>query len=1348
MSGSLRSLFLGVVCTSATAFLSVAALAGLGAGVRVLESDESGMTLEIRIDSLLVTPLIREGSTFHSVEVPGFLMTEEEGLPQLPYTAALVAIPFGKKARLGSIVNETAVRSGIIPVPVSRASVAGGEFPMPVREFAMDQDFYTGNSPYPADVATVGTPATLRHQRVVSIFLFPIKYAPASRELVYSRRLSVRVDFVDAQRREPLNREPAPSFELYSEGLYEGLLLNYEQAKHWRMKPRSRAAENNLPLAQAQHEYKIPIDSTGLYRVACTDLLEGDRSHPVEQVRLFEKFYEESDPSPFEQTDVPVHVVDADSNGYFDGTDYFVFYGLSFRDRFRTDTMEARYSYDNVYWLTVEGSPGLHMSERSSWPHALNPQQAQSFFHTERLEVDRLYMNVPPRVDMDYYFWKDHAEYDVSESFYVYAPDTTRAWSVRAHYQGLIEALHYVTVIIENSRGQVDTLFNRAAFGPSTPSAKVGVTLDTGLSISASLLASGTNTFRYIGEKLLNGSIYPGSGAYFDWFEIAYFKRYVALNGELTCSSGELSGEVEFRIGGFPSENLLLYDITDPLNVERLTIEEWQTTPESDGHYLVFRDLVGVSPKRYAVADLSVLRPAPQVVLDNPSSLVTSGASKDYFVIAHDDFVPLLAPLVSQREDHGHRVELASLSDVFDEFNGGRRSCRAIKRYMKHAFNSWGTPLFLLLVGDASEDYKGCAEGSDPDFLSSYLILSPVEGPLGKELVGSDQWYVTALDGIEDDYPDMYVGRLPVGSIDELSSLVDKIVAYEAFSPGQSFRGRGLFIADDAYSSARGNYCIVTDESVFEGISLSMRQLIEESQAVPDFVADTLFLSTYLDTFPSWPKPTCVSVSQMQEYTRSNVTPRLLALMSEGGLFVNYQGHGNRTRLTEENLFIADQFVRDDVFVSNENKPAFFIAFACHVGDFDSQSEKEAGDCLVEKLLVAPDRGAIASFATTAFEHLPTGTHGDMNHTLFDALFVSPPTEDLRGNRGMRWLLGEVVTSAKTRFLAGHYLNKHIVRTYSLLGDPGLRMDAFPPRLLVTVNHLPYTDGSYLHLSSPDDSARISAFISDEIAVNANSIWIEELGDEGRGTIPLDEYEVTVLADTIGGASKKFYLYFPTVLHAGTYDIGLHAMDVNSRETLFRLTADLRVEFSSQGEPIADGTVVPANLPLEILVDCATILSQEETSLLVDGVPVVAKKEQVDQIGRVWRLEANVALSDGEHLLALAVDGVERSVTVSVAAGFAMRQVFCYPSPFGNVTSFNYDLTGSPVKVLIELFTVSGRKIREIEGTPRAGYNSVVWEGRDAEGHRVANGLYIYKVTATDGEGRVVSELGKVVKIE
>jgi hypothetical protein len=64
------------------------------------------------------------------------------------------------------------------------------------------------------------------------------------------------------------------------------------------------------------------------------------------------------------------------------------------------------------------------------------------------------------------------------------------------------------------------------------------------------------------------------------------------------------------------------------------------------------------------------------------------------------------------------------------------------------------------------------------------------------------------------------------------------------------------------------------------------------------------------------------------------------------------------------------------------------------------------------------------------------------------------------------------------------------------------------------------------------------------------------------------------------------------------------------------------------------------------------------------------------------------------------------------------------PNPFVGGTRISYRLAAAG-PVLLRIYDVAGRLVREIdEGEREAGGHSFEWDGRDAEGHRVASGVY------------------------
>lgn len=94
-----------------------------------------------------------------------------------------------------------------------------------------------------------------------------------------------------------------------------------------------------------------------------------------------------------------------------------------------------------------------------------------------------------------------------------------------------------------------------------------------------------------------------------------------------------------------------------------------------------------------------------------------------------------------------------------------------------------------------------------------------------------------------------------------------------------------------------------------------------------------------------------------------------------------------------------------------------------------------------------------------------------------------------------------------------------------------------------------------------------------------------------------------------------------------------------------------------------------------------------------------------------------------------------------------------YPNPFSDTTMIRYKLTREAKSVSIRIFDIAGHLVRVISNAPTAGtrpyheYNQIQWDGRNGPEDSVNNGVYIYKIIATDFNGRQVEARGKAVKL-
>ncbi len=91
-------------------------------------------------------------------------------------------------------------------------------------------------------------------------------------------------------------------------------------------------------------------------------------------------------------------------------------------------------------------------------------------------------------------------------------------------------------------------------------------------------------------------------------------------------------------------------------------------------------------------------------------------------------------------------------------------------------------------------------------------------------------------------------------------------------------------------------------------------------------------------------------------------------------------------------------------------------------------------------------------------------------------------------------------------------------------------------------------------------------------------------------------------------------------------------------------------------------------------------------------------------------------------------DTVKYVLNVTDVVSF--RDVFNYPNPMKDNTTFTFNITGadSPGECRIKIFSVAGRVIKEIVAPGNVGINNVYWDGRDADGDYVANGVYFYRL--------------------
>ena len=1399
--------------------------AGAAAPIRLLSADDRGLTLEVEVAGERVTPSDAPGrQVFH---VPGFAVAATPGRPEVPYATTLIALPPGARTIVRVIESSAEeVRTDLLLPIAGRPGVRAEPEGLGAVPFEDDVAPILDGA-WPAERATLGEPFVLRRQRMAALAVWPVTYDEATGRLALARRMTVRVDFVGGAA--PLGAPAAD--DRYWEPVLEGALLNYDQGRRMRV-PRGAAgarapAESGFsprslldrplpgdaafdrgpagPAAAAAFdedapEVRIHVDTTGFYAFQFAELSAKGfpAGVPVAEVALHrhEPVAGAVAPAPsYETIELPIEVRDANGNGVFDGGDAILAYVQNWAERTGASIHMRNWGDAEVVYATRKtGGAGLRMATRSGWRGQAGLTPLGSYPQRRLWERNFQYMTayfVPfDTAHVDPFHWTNLATYynrPDSIAFEINDLDTTQTATVRINWVGREATAHY--------------LFARVTARYGQPSARVTWVADSSnafwsgrqpftrtATIPGGALSEGTTNRIGIWGKRGGGAPDPVTNALtftgFNWFEVAWWRRFAAIRGYLECSGDAGSGEIEVVATGFAdSSRLRAYDVTDPQNPVRLAgvLKE----PDGGGWRLRLQDSTAAgAPRRYAIAD------APKSPASSRYSSVTrrrlfDRASGDYLIVVPEAFLSAVPPLEQHRAAQGLSVAVAPIEAVYDEFNGGRNSSYALRRYLRFAYENWDAR-FATFVGDGSEDPRNFTGTARPDWIPAHPIGGPVPFSTGSESaferIPSDQWYGWCMTCDPADFqfapkiPELFIGRLPVNSAQEAAATIAKVIGYESFAPDQLWRRKMLLLADDQYSGqstfggdpGSSSYCKRSYEDRFRLLSQTVRDVILIEAGLVESEPDVFDMGFWLRNEPidpvSLPDSCRADRTSTQVRTRANVTPEMIARLNEGRLWWNYQGHSNEQEVAHEDIYRNLGSDDDKTKFTNTGRLFFFSGFSCHPNSFGRAYEGAGfGPAFGEELVTLPTTGAIATFGSTGYEIIPRNGIDHLNVELARALFADPPRDPFLGEGGARPVVGEVTVLSFLRWYPrslGSPFEQGVGMSYTLLGDPASRLWIGPPQTALTANDMPAVDGAPIRLHTPGNAVSLEARLVSNVALASITVTRED--SAGVDTLPPARYTITPSFPDTGAASRGGRWYearLDTTLTPATFSWKFRTVDrygiARTFEAAFAFTTLLRAD----GQTVNDGDPVSPTAALTLFVQSPSpLVPANDLTLTVNGVPVVftATADPGDASGREWTLAwDHDPFPIDQYVVELSANGGATNTHVfRVEVGgseLRIANAFVFPNPFqDDAIGANFTFTlvsGTPSDVLIRVYTVNGKLVYERKERALApGYHQLHWDGLDAEGSPLANGTYVYRLLAHNGASREMVE-SRLVKL-
>ncbi|HEY6867315.1 MAG TPA: C25 family cysteine peptidase, partial [Candidatus Eisenbacteria bacterium] len=682
-----------------------------GAGIQVVSSDDRGIVLRLDVPAWTLAP---DAGGRSLVTGTGLPLLGEPGRPRLPYAAGFIALPPGAHVSVGvegAEESRDGVRLAIGDRPGFRDDVRGLG-PSPTREPVAP----IVDGPWPPSPVELGQPFDLRGQRLIALQIRPFRYDEATGRMWGRRSVTVRLSFGAGT--SPTTAPPSVAVEdRHWDPVFRRAVLNFEQGRRWRASPASRRAPSGSLLGpgrparglaraafdESQPEVRVRIDTTGVYGLEYDKLAAAGfpPGIPISQLSVHRHEFVGYGSPPYVTVELPIEVEEGSNrNGTFDSGDRIDVWVQSWAERSRASFAQRAWGDGEVVYVTYKPTGGLPIALRSGW-RGTTPPVLPSYPFSRHWERNFYYFQFPPDTNTDQFSWTDVTTYyDRPDTFQfeVNQLDPARNVNFAITLQGRAEDAHFTWCNVENGSGAFASVVDSALWsgrGLQTYAASLpGTAFTEGL----------TNRMQVWGktnfgppDPLTNNIARFGV----DYFEATYWRQFRALDHMLACNSGDAAGEYEIQAGGFASDSIRAYDVSDSLNPVRLTdVVIGPVGP--DPHVLRLQDQTAGPPRAYAIFDRPRLLPAGQYTPVTRRQLYAQG-SGDYLLIPPEAFLPAAQSLAALRRSEGLDVVLAPLESVCDEFNGGRVSSYAIRRFVRYAYDTWNAS-FVLLMGDGSED--------------------------------------------------------------------------------------------------------------------------------------------------------------------------------------------------------------------------------------------------------------------------------------------------------------------------------------------------------------------------------------------------------------------------------------------------------------------------------------------------------------------------------------------------------------------------------------------------------------------------------------------------------------------
>ncbi len=730
----------------------------------------------------------------------------------------------------------------------------------------------------------------------------------------------------------------------------------------------------------------------------------------------------------------------------------------------------------------------------------------------------------------------------------------------------------------------------------------------------------------------------------------------------------------------------------------------------------------------------------------------------DLIIISHPLFLNQATDLANHHRTRGLRVNVVTTKEVYNEFSSGSQDIIALRFFLKmfydRAIDNEDLPNYVLLFGDASYDMKDRISGNT-NFVLGYQSpnsLQPTNSYISDDFIAllDDTEGNWQLGSTNPDKLDLGVGRLPVKTVEEASSVVAKIKSYSSRSTLGDWRNEIVFVGDDE------------DGSVHMVQSNELTKILKQENE--SFNTNKIFLDAF----------TQQSSTLGQRYPEVN--QRITNAVQNGSLILNYTGHGGETGWAGERILTINEINSWDKL----NNMPLLVTATCEFSRFDDPFRTSAG----ELTLLNANGGAIGLLTTTRLVF--SSPNYILNRSFYNELLNRNADGDFQ-------TLGEILMDVKNQ-----NSNSSNSRNFSLLGDPSLTL-AIPYYNVVTtsINGKPISQIDTLRALS---KVTMTGYVADLNGQKLNSfngvifptVFDKEterstLANDGGNPFRFNTRENRLFKGkaTVANGDFTFSFIVPKDISYSfgegkvTYYAEDGQIDGNGFSTNFIIGgSDSSAIVDDLGPGIDlymnDENFVFGGITNSSPVLLAKLSDEQGINTVGNGIghDIVAILDANTENAIILNdyYEADLDnyqsgvvnypfsnLSEGKHTITLkawdvANNSSERTIefTVVEESEVKIENLVNYPNPFTTNTEFifQHNQPGIPLDIKLEIFTVSGKLVKSFDQviiTDGFISREIRWDGRDDFGDKIGKGVYVYKLKVRSRNGSTAEKYEKLV---